>query len=341
MEWSRCADLPVATSAPQLVQLGDHVYVGGGYRNPGACKNIFRYDLKTGAWSHLPRCPTYQHGLATLGGELLAIGGTLASPSGKHTNKVFSFREGGGEEGGIWREVLPPMPTARCLPSAASYEDRLVIVAGGVVSQRRDGKSRRTDTVEILVVQKRQWYETRPLPFPTYSLSMSVVGDRCYVLGGVGTPQQSCTTLCASLYSLMECAEPAEADYISLRPSTTTSSSSSSASNTWDTLRGPHPLPSPSLVEVDGRLVALGGEKWTPLSVTGTKFVSTYSFATDTWVECKGAELPVAVYRPGVVRLEQGRVMMVGGEVRIRELATDVFIGECLGLFQVRRHATL
>lgn len=324
MSWRRCADLPVATSAPHVVRIGNHVYVGGGYRNPGAIKTIFRYSIKKDSWSSLPPCPTYQHGLTKLNGRLVAVGGTLVGASGINTSKALTLQDG------KWKEVLPPMPTARCLPSTVSYEDRLIIAAGGVVKRTGDGKSSRTDTVEIFLIH-RQWYKTKSLPFPMYTFSMSIIGDRCYILGGVGTPEQSCTTLYTTLYSLLENMEPpAESEYTLLQ-----------CPATWGKFKGQHPLPSAALVEVDGRLLALGGEKWTPLSIDGTHFVSTYSFATDMWVECKSAELPLPLYRPGVVKLDEDEVMIVGGESKIQHFTTDVFIGETLGLFQVHNHNTI
>lgn len=84
-------------------------------------------------------------------------------------------------------------------------------------------------------------------------------------------------------------------------------------------------------MEIEGHLVAMGGENWNNrLNIQGTKFVGTYSFSAHSWVECEGVELPMAVYRPGVVRLDEGRVMVIGGELTIQHFSTQVFIGELL-----------
>lgn len=322
MKWRRCADLPEAMSAPQVVHIGNYVYVGGGYRNPGASKAVFRYDINRDSWTSLPGCPTLQHGLAKLNGKLVAVGGTVAvggplTGFGKKTNTVLTFQDN------IWQALLPPMPTPRCLPSTSSYDNRLILVAGGIVNADRDGKCARTDAVEIYI-KDRQWYRTLHLPFLGYSFSTSIVGDRCYMLGGVASPEDSRTTVYATRTALLENADIAETTYMTLRTLTK-----------WDSLKGKHPLPSSSLVEVDGKLLAFGGEKWTSQTVRGSLYISSYDFATDMWVECKGAQLPVPLYRPGVVKLAEGEVMVIGGERKLQSFSKRVSIGEPLGVFEI------
>lgn len=317
MTWRRCADLPVATSAPQVVQIGDRVYVGGGYREPGSSKDIYQYSIQTDTWKPLPPCPTHQHGLTRLRGELVVIGGILRGSSGKITNTVLTF------EDDTWREVLPPMPTARSLLSTISRSNTIIIAAGGVTGTECNGSCVRTDVVEILV--ENCWYNTLPLPFPTYTFSMCTLGDHVYALGGVGSPHESRTALHAHFSSLLGDAEAIESDYTTLYQ----------CLKTWRHLKGRHPLPSSSLVELDGKLMALGGEAWSERNIRGTTFMTTYNFDTDTWVKCKGASLPVPVYRPGVAKLEEGEVMVVGGENKMQKFTKAVYLAEPLGVCEV------
>ncbi len=318
MTWRRCADLPVATSAPQVVRIGDIIYVGGGYREPGASKAVFQYSVHMDAWTPLPPCPTHQHGLTSLRGRLVAIGGILRESSGKVTNVVLTFGDGHK-----WKEELPPMPTSRSLLSTTSHDDQLVVAAGGVTGTECNGTCVRTDVVEILA--EGSWYKTPSLPFPTYTLSMCSLGNRIYALGGVGSPHQSRTTLYVHLSSLLGDAEIIESDYVTLHQSL----------KTWQRLRGRHPLPSSSLLELDGKLMAFGGEAWHKRNIRGTPVVTMYNFDTDTWVECKGASLPVPVYRPGVVRLGSDEVMVVGGENTMQRLTSQVNITEPVGMLEV------
>ena len=56
------------------------------------------------------------------------------------------------------------------------------------------------------------------------------------------------------------------------------------------------------MVELDRKLVTTGGS-CDAVVRRGTKFISIYDIATDMWLECQGAQLPVPLYRPGVVKL--------------------------------------
>ena len=60
----------------------------------------------------------------------------------------------------------------------------------------------------------------------------------------------------------------------------------------------------------------------------GTKFISTYDVHSDSWVKCKGAELPLSLFRPGVMKLDNNEVMVFGGEVRSQDFSSKVFIGQ-------------
>lgn len=257
----------------------------------------------------LPHCPTYQHALTQLDGELIALGGNIRL--GKPTNLVYTFREG------TWKELLPSMPTARNLLSASSHADRVIIAAGGTTCTKSNGECTATDIVEVYV-KSLQWYNTKRLPFPTSACSLTLLNNRCYVLGGISLPGNSCTTLFASVSSLLEYAVPAGGEY-----------SPPQAVLTWKKLQGRHPLICSSLVEVgEGeRLAAVGGSLELKLRC-GTKFVGSYDFAADVWVECKGAELPLPLYRPGVVKLEGNKMMVVGGQLKMQHFSNAVFLGE-------------
>ena len=291
ISWRRCTDSPVTNAIPPTVKIGDNVYAGYGLRKRGEAKMIFKYSLTQDTWSPLPDCPTFQHGLATLDDELIVIGGLEA---GQTSNKVYTFRDK------KWQQVLPPMPTPRCLLCTASYENRLILAAGGTTRVNAKGEVMCTDKVEIYK-KDGCWYSTKRLPFPVYQFTMQIVGDTCYILGGVTHIDNSSTTLYTTVSSLLENAA-------------------------WEKLQQAHPLTHPSLVELNGRLVVMGGSvdhKYRQ----GSKFISAYDSETDTWVECKGAELPLALYRPGLVNLGNNKVMLIGGQPRSQQFSKVAFIG--------------
>ena len=307
INWRRFTDSPVTNAIPPTVKIGDNVYVGYGLRKREDEKTIFKYSLTHDTWSRLPDCPTFQHGLGTLDDELIVIGGRAID--GLASNKVYTFRDD------KWQQVLPPMPTPRELHSTASYKNKLIIAAGGIVCTNSKGETTRTDKVEIYK-KDDCWYSTTRLPFPLTQFTIQMIRDTCYTLGGTADNfKQSSTALHASVSSLIENAVPADSKYTTPQ-----------IKSTWEELQAIHPLTFPSLVELDGRLVVMGGSV-DRQHRRGSRFISTYDFAADTWVECKGAELPLALYRPGLVNLGNNKVMLIGGQPRSQQFSKVAFIG--------------
>ena len=284
------------------------MYVSDGFTKPDNSFNIMKYSLSQDTWMPLPPCPTHQHGLATLNEELIVLGGKVRSLG---TSKVYTFRSND------WMEVLPPMPTPRFLFSTASHEDRLIIAAGGVEEVKSNGEIVRTDMVEIYIRDK-QWYTTKRLPFPLSSFSTSIVGDMCYTLGGYGTQEQSCITIFTTLSSLLENAELADSSHYSV----------AQVPEMWNKLEDQHPLSYSTITNVDGKIIALGGAVMNNILKSGTKIISTYDFQSNSWVECKGAELPLAIYNTGVVKLADNEVMVVEGGYKNQTFSTKVYIGK-------------
>ena len=291
VSWKRCADLPVAVSTSPVVKIGDNVYVGDGLRQNGEDSSIFKYNYTLDTWTRLPQSPTGQHALATLNEELISVGGRV---SGRATNILYTFRDD------MWQEVLPPMPTPRFLLSAISHQDRFIITAGGVLERKSNGETIGTDLVEIYITEDKKWYSTKRLPFPINTLSIAIINNTCYTLGGVSSITETSLTLYATVSSLLKNAVPAESGYATPQ-----------VRHTWDRLPDKHPLTYPSLVGLDGRLVTMGGSV-DPTLRCGTKYITTYDSATETWVECKGAELPLPLYRPNLVKLENNQVLLIG-----------------------------
>ena len=294
-------------SAPQVVKINDVVYVGGGIRKPGDNHTVFKYSLKSETWVPLPTCPTYQHGLASWNNRLVAIGGKIEDLV---TNRVFVF-----ENTTLWTENLPPMNTPRYYLSTANFRNEAIIAAGGTLGVGiKTGRLQRTDVVEVYTVSggasTGQWWTTRRLPSPKSAFSTVLVGDGdfCYALGGTGTAKLTCTVVYDSLYNLLQNTVPYK------------------LSLSWRKLPDTYPLFCPSLVEVDGKLIAMGGSIYADLR-HGTRYISTYDYFNMKWVECKSAQLPVPVFRPGVVKLSNSKVMIVGGEMASQKFSASVFVG--------------
>ena len=279
--------------------------MGGGMVDKKAVMDdrVFKYDFSKDVWTPLPPCGTFHHGLTTLNSELIAVGGKAR---GQATNAVRTYRDG------EWKEVLPPMPTPRWSLSTVSNDNKLIIAAGGTTVIKNNGETVRTDTVEIYSTDKHAWYSTKRLPFPISTFTMRLVGDTCYTLGGAINTMNLYTTLYATVSCLL-----LDSD---------SKCSTAQIPTTWKELQDRQPLIFSSPVELDGRLIAMGGSAELRLR-RGTRFISTYDFATDTWVECKGAALPAPLYRPGVLKLDDSRVMIVGGQPKMQQFSAAVYIG--------------
>ena len=306
VSWRKCADLPIPTSSPSMVKVGENIYVSRGVTEAYSKKyiqNIFKYNIKHDVWMPLPPCKTCYHGLATLDNKLVVVGGHVA---GKATGIVYTFRDG------EWKEVLPPIPTPRWSLSTVSHDNRLIVAAGGTTSLKSNGEKVHTNVVEVYIKEKKSWYRTKELPFPVVQFTMCMIGDTCYTLGGTAKCDQLHFTLHASASSLHMCALPTGS-----RPHIPT---------TWKQLQDKHPLIFSSPVELGGRLFAMGGSAELRLR-RGTRFISTYDFATDTWVKCKGADLPAPLYRTGVLKLDHNRVMIVGGQPKMQQFSAAVYTG--------------
>lgn len=297
--------MPIPRSASQAVKIGTHVYVGGGMTGTDSL-NIYRYSLEENEWQLLPPSPTLQNSLASLDDELIILGGQQGYSI---INTVYTLRANN------WIEVLPPMPTPRFLSSSATYQNRIIITAGGVTSSQDTGRFTRTDLVEVYVKNK-QWFSSKRLPFISDSFSLCIINSNCYILGG-GTNQlnQCRIATFTSISSLLEEAEPADSTY-----------SVPQCPHTWEVLKTEHPLLLASPAKICKKLIATGGTHEGGLRC-GTQYISTYDFATNTWVECKGAELPVPLYRTTVIDIGNDQIMCIGGQPKNQTFSAKVFIG--------------
>ena len=292
--WEKKSNIPEAISYPQIVKIGDYVYVSGG--NKRHKENIiFQYGILGDTWESLPVCPTYCHALATMSSQLLVVGGLTSTNI--TSNQVFTWTDD------TWKEVLPRMQKARCHFNTHSYKNKIIIAAGGTTEITDTGKQFKTSSIEMYIKDK-QWYRAGNLPSPIFNVTLACIDDMCYVLGGkIGTTMFNCLS------------ETAVHSFLSTKEK-----------NSWKKLQSQHPLVHSSLVGINQVLVAMGGSCDT-VNRCGSKFISAYNSEAETWVECDGAELPVGLYRTGVLQLDNNKVMLIGGQTKLQTLSNQVYIG--------------
>ena len=157
-QWSTAIHMPHPFDQISATICGDQLYVGGGYcegfepsqsvltcslpdllqpQSLGAKLRTLSLANKPGVWRHINELPVARSTLTTLGGHLVAIGGT--DDSDNPTADVCRY----DPQTDSWH-VIMKMKTKRCHSLVAVLpEDRLIIVGGG------DASWRSMDSVEI------------------------------------------------------------------------------------------------------------------------------------------------------------------------------------------------
>ena len=171
--------MPVEMEGPQVIVMGEKVYVGGGHTESiDDCKQVSQYDPSRDEWSHLPPCQVAAFAMAQFMGHLITVGGVI--PHGLVTGKVYHFKEHSWK----WDEFLRPMPTARVYPSVATTQSAIVTSGGG--TGVRGGIPVPCATVEVYSSEISQWYTADPLPVPCWAMTSVTIANTWFLLGGSG-----------------------------------------------------------------------------------------------------------------------------------------------------------
>ena len=195
--------------------------------------------------------------------------------------------------GGTRNGCLTAMPTKRYY-TAAVCSGRSLIVAGG-----RDG-SNRLATVEVLDTDARQWSIASSLTRPLTSATISICGERLYLLGGYDQIGYTCSVLSCSIPELLQsCQTQPLAGKLRTAPA--------NKSTIWRHVADAPRIMS-SCATLCGQLVAVGGRE----ALKSTSTISVYNETTDSW-DAMG-NMPTA-RRLALVAILNGKMMVVRGLV--------------------------
>ena len=150
------------------VALNGKLYARGG---SWGTLTVLEYTPGHDKWTVLPPSPVKNFTIATMQGQLLAVGGKDRSTH-KKTNTILSFDEHSQQ----WIQSHPAMPTALALPAVIGYQDHL-IVAGGCNSE-----DNRIPDVNILDTTSNKWKTAQPLPSTDYYYTV-LIEDTLYLVG--------------------------------------------------------------------------------------------------------------------------------------------------------------
>ena len=216
------------------------------------------------------------------------------------TNEVYTFEK--SLKARKWKQIIPPMPTARSFPCVLSLQSAL-IVAGGML-QLHDY----TEIIEIFKPDMSQWYRTCVLPpkLTFYSISgiilqLIAIGDKVYTIGGSEHTDQM---FIASVDDLLHCAVPATAKEITHIPSPSRDTSLKSA---WKELCETETY-APAVSVLAGNLLTIGGGMG--FGSMSTK-VYTYSSSTNSWVHI--CDAPFRQAGAAVAVLSSTEILVIGG----------------------------
>ena len=274
------------------------------YFNSHGSTTVYSYDSNTREWRRLPAAPHTHFTLVVVQRVLTMVGGELR-PGGATDSLLSLMGEGRGKK---WLPNLPAMPTKR-YRTVVVCSGRFLIVAGGKVDS-----CNRLTTVEVLDTDTRQWSIASSLTHSFIRATISICGERLYMLGGwdqTGSQAARCVLSCSVPELLQSCKPQPLAGKLRTAPAY--------QSTIWQHVAdAPHYLS--SCATLCGQLVAVGG--WEADMHMYTRAITVYNERTDSW-EAKG-DIPTARCL-ALVAILNGKMMVVGGEVGgWRGTATDV-----------------
>ena len=220
----------------------------------------------------------------------MAVGGEKKS-NVTPTNEVFTY----DERSKIWKQTIPPMPTARDSPGVLSLQSALVVASGNTDENE-------VNVVEIYNPNTSQWYSTDPLPTACRDVSLTCIGHTCYAIGGDRHPSRLNQALYASVDDLLHNAVPSNQ---------TIHSGSSDTQSTWKILPNT-PTYTPAVTVLAGNLLVIGGTDTSDIIIcSDRKEVYMYSPSANSWIYF--SDLPEPRSRAGVAVLSSTEILVIGG----------------------------
>jgi len=245
-------------------------------------------------------------------GKLVTVGG-IESLNSLFPSKTFMYFKLIPKNG---RNPSHHLPQHDFFPTVFNYESALV-VSGSYTHWDMDlYLSTCTDTVKVFLSNTSRWYNcAEPLPDPHSSMSSTIIGDTCYLIGGVKSGgSASRQVYCTSITNLIS------PNYLETGK---TEQASPSPHSIWQAL--PEcPLHYSTAAELRGCLVTIGGR--TPGSAMSSTAVYRYSPRGKSWERLSSKSLPVERAAAAATKLEWGEIIFVGGEDRPRKPTNSVFI---------------
>ena len=282
MRWQKVSKAPQNMSRGTVTSDTSMAYLNG-----YGSTRVHSYDSDTRKWRRLPDAPHARFTLVVVHHMPTMVGGEL-SPCNATDSLLSLMGEGRNKK---WLPNLPAMPTKRYNTAAACSGHSLIVVGGS------NGHNRLT-TVEVLDTDAQQWSIASSLPHPFSLATISICGERLYMLGGRSQTGRTRSVLSCSVPELLQSCQtyPLAGK---LRTAT------ANQSTIWWRIADA-PLYFSSCATLCGQLVAVGGEE----AGKNTGDITIYNETTDSW-EAMG-DMPTARCLALATTLN-GKMMVVGG----------------------------
>ena len=261
------------------------------YFNGAGSTTVYSYDSDTREWNGLPDTPYTYFTLVVVHHVLTMVGGKLGP--GEATDSLLSLMGEGRNK--KWLPHFPAMPTKRYF-TAVVCSGCSLIVAGG-----SDGRYTLA-AVEVLDTDTQQWSIASSLTHPFYLATLSICGERLYMLGG--WDQTDCKTRCVLSCIVPELLQSCQPQPLAGKLRTAPASQSTIWSYVTDV-----PYYYSSCATLRGQLVAVGGY----IAGKNVTTITGYNETTDSWEDV--GDMPTA-RRWALVAILNGKMMVVGGRVR-------------------------
>ena len=248
---------------------GDTVFI----RSVGS-KDVYSFSFTDKNWERLNNCPQNYFTLVNIKGLVTAIG--VDESEEQNTNVLHSYVGSGGRNKN-WVLLFPRMKTRRFNPAAISAENWLIVAGGNSESGER------LITVEVLDIEKRDWFFTYSLPMPLSQASIAICSDKVYLVGGVDDNKKwTNTVLMCPLSDLQKISSSASSVSPKRHLKLRVTSRKRVQTNPWSVVASA-PLVRSTCVCFEKQLLAIGGNDSTDPNEKATNDIYVYNQQADSW----------------------------------------------------------
>lgn len=192
-KWVKLAPFPEASEEVYGVAASGKLYVFGGLAPGWKPKGlVFEYDPASDQWTKKNPMPLPAHhtALAEANGKIYVMGGFVAPQSGPPMWVPIDNAWEYDPANDTWK-ALPPMPTKRGSPVAATVDGKIYVIGGASthpgsketgLHPRRPHRS--VDTNEMYDPATNTWATRRTMPTARNHSAIGVVNNKIYVIGG-------------------------------------------------------------------------------------------------------------------------------------------------------------